>query len=261
MNKKDNKSSSVDKEINELMKGEDSKKTTESDNSKESSDESKDDATDNEEKSKDKKEEIDDIKPKSGGIMTKIHNFLSLDNRIEDTKEKIINRDPTTWHRILMAIVISCVGILIIIACLYDTLTENQVKEYTEKLYLGQASGEFKLPKGEYQILGMKPTKVDPQKPTERILQEGDELLVAAKSGGVIMFVPAPCELEIPKEFYDPDCYALTVGDDNKWEFTPTEHLNKMREEMKKREEMMEQYRKDSESKKNETMQPPKDNK
>ncbi|MBR3721360.1 MAG: hypothetical protein IKN12_01210 [Selenomonadaceae bacterium] len=227
------------------------------DNEENTTEQSETNKTEVAEESDKDKQDGEGVKPKSGGLMQKIHGWLSLDKRIDDTKNKVINRDPVTWHRLLMAIIISYVGIFVIAAFCFDALISDYEIKHTENLYVGSKDGALKLPAGEYRILGMNPTKPSPEKVT---LHEGDSVVVAGKNGGVTIITTAPKDMEVPKEFYDPACYNIKVSNDNEWEFVPTEHLNKMREEVRLRQEEWAKYQKDREKQQNEAKQQTSDN-
>ena len=194
------------------------------------------------EENKEKDTQKETKEPQKGGILQKIREKLVLKRRMNETKERAMQRDPVTWHRILMAMVISYVGILVLVAVGFDYVMEARMDAYDRSLLRGDNLSC--LPHGEYQVFMLFPSKAN-----EPILRTGDIIVVAGKEGGSLLSVKVSKEVELPKDFYDQSCYTLSVSGDDHWEFLPTEHLDYMRNEMELRKKLYEDYQKEQKEK------------
>ena len=143
----------------------------------------------------------------------------TLAERLSDSQEEFNrntnNRNPVTWHRIIMAVVIALTGLLLVFAVILNQLNEKEVIALNNQS-VTKSEGSRILPAGDYYIYRV---FLDPAL--------RNHYVVASMKGGALVSVVPPDNTVEPENIlaiskYDSAAYVIRVEDNGSWLFLPT---------------------------------------
>lgn len=128
------------------------------------------------------------------------------------------NRNPLTWHRIIMAVVIAITGLLLVFGVILNQLNEKEVIALNNQSVI-KSEGSRVLPPGDYYIYRV---FLDP------MLR--NHYVVASMKGGALVSVIPPDKTAEPENIiaitkYDSAAYVIRVNENGSWSFLPTSVL------------------------------------
>lgn len=122
------------------------------------------------------------------------------------------------WHRVLMAIILTCVAIFLVASVFAQYLLDQQ-EEHFKKNPPIYNSEQHTLTPGTYRIFSL--SLIDPDHPDENYA------VVSDVKGGILIAIPFPKDTKLPENF-DVSSYNIVVQDDGTWTFQGTDFLKRI---------------------------------
>ena len=133
-------------------------------------------------------------------------------------KNGINTGEGEVWHRVLMAIILTCVAIFLVASVFAQYLLDQQEEHFKKNPPIYNAE-QHTLTPGTYRIFSL--SLIDPDHPDENYA------VVSDVKGGILIAIPFPKDTKLPENF-DVSSYNIVVQDDGTWTFQGTDFLKRI---------------------------------